>query len=152
MLRKINIFLSLVVILFFSGSCVKNSDEPVFDIQPVIEIGTVSQDTIVQFQDQLSIQIYYEDGDGDLGHPDSEVNSLFVKDARLENEDAYYLAPVAPVGANVSITGSLNIILDQTFLLGNADQEQTTFSIYLIDQAGHQSNTIQTSPITIIRE
>lgn len=133
-------------------ACVVNSDDPVFDVKPLIEIVEISQDTLVQFQDQLSIKISYEDGDGDLGNPNSEINSLFVKDARLENEDAYYLAPVAPVGSSVSITGTFNIILDQTFLLGNGDEEQTIFSIYLIDQAGNQSNEIQTDPITIIRE
>ena len=138
--------------LILLAACETVSDEPVFDLSPKIELVAVSSDTIVQFQDSLSIIIRYEDGDGDLGNDNSEINSLFVKDARLEKEDEYYLAPIAPTGSEVSITGTINLILGKTFILGNAPQEQTTFTIHLVDQAGNQSNTIQTNPITIIKE
>ncbi len=133
-------------------SCEKVSNDPVFALQPKIELLEISSDTIIEFQQSISLKIQYEDGDGDIGHPDPDQNSLFVKDARLANEDAYYLAPIAPVDAGVSITGTLNLILENTFLLGNADQESTIFTIYLVDQAGNQSNVIETTPITILRQ
>ena len=133
-------------------ACEKVVDDPVFDLVPHIELLEVSTDTIVEFQQNISIKIQYEDGDGDLGHPDADQNSLFVKDARLAKEDAYYVAPIAPVGSEISITGTLNLILENTFLLGNADEETTIFTIYLVDQAGKQSNIIETPPITITRQ
>ncbi len=133
-------------------SCEKVVDDPVFDLAPSIELLEVSSDTIIEFQQSIDLLLRYEDGDGDIGHPDSDINSLFVKDARLEREDAYYVAPIAPVGADISITGTLRLKLDNTFLLGNADVETTIFTLYLVDQAGNQSNTIETQPITILRQ
>lgn len=145
--------LMLYFLLGLGGmACETVSDDPVFNLSPSIELVELSADTLVQFQDQLSVRISYEDGDGDIGNEDPDVNTIFVKDARLETSEPYYVAPIAPVGSNVSITGTLNLMLSKTFVLGNADQETTTFDIYLIDQAGNQSNTIQTTPITIIRE
>ena len=143
----------LLMLTVLTGlACEKVVDEPVFDLQPSIELLEVSSDTIIEFQQSIDLLIRYEDGDGDIGHPDADQNSLFVKDARLEREDAYYVAPIAPVGSEVSITGTLRLQLDNTFLLGNADVETTVFSLYLVDQAGNQSNTIETPPITILRQ
>lgn len=145
--------LAMYLVICLGGmACETVSDDPVFDLTPSIEIVELSADTLIQFQDQLSIRISYEDGDGDIGSEDPDVNTIFVKDARLENYEPYYVAPIAPLGSNVSITGTLLLMLSKTFVLGNADQEVTTFDIYLVDQAGNQSNTIQTTPITIIRE
>ena len=150
---SLRFIISTIVFLgLFFTSCEKVSDEPVFDLAPRIELLEVSSDSIVQFQDNLNIRISYEDGDGDLGNEDPDINSIFVKDARLQNIEGYYVAPIAPVGSNVSIKGTLNLILEKTFILGNADEEKTSFDIYLIDQAGNQSNTIETDPITILKE
>ncbi len=147
------IYLTLLPLLLLLGlACEKTSDEPAFDLTPKIELIAVSSDTIVQFKDSLNIRIYYEDGDGDIGNADPDINSIFVKDARLEGEEAYYVAPITPDGAEISITGTLNLILGTTFILGNADQEKTTFTIFLIDKAGNQSNSIETGPITILKD
>ncbi len=151
-MNKLLYFTLLPLLLFLGLACEKTSDKPAFDLSPKIELVDVSSDTILQFKDSLNIRIYYEDGDGDLGNADPEINSIFVKDARLESEEAYYLAPVTPDGAEASITGTLNLILGTTFILGNADQEKTSFTIFLLDKAGNQSNTIETGPITILKE
>ena len=152
MRKRLYLLPFLFLVLFLGISCETVSDEPVFDLSPKIELLDISSDTILQFQDNLMVQFSYEDGDGDLGNADPDINSIFVKDARLEREEGYYVAPIAPVGAEISIRGSLNLILEKTFILGNAAQEKTTFSIYLVDQAGNQSNTIETGPITIIKD
>ena len=117
------------VVLFLGLACEKTSEDPVFDLTPKIELLDLSSETLVQFKDNLNIRINYEDGDGDIGNDDPDINSLFVKDARLEKEDGYYVAPVAPAGAEISITGTLKLVLEKTFILGNADQEKTTFTI-----------------------
>lgn len=138
--------------LVFSMSCETISDEPQFDLEPVIELLEVSKDTIIQFEENIQIKIKYEDGNGDLGNPDPDVNSIFIKDNRLESADEYYLAPLAPVDAEISITGELNIQLSTTFLLSNADEETTKYTLYVVDRAGNQSNSIETETITILKE
>ncbi len=143
-----------VVFLFLICSilgCTKESDELSFDLAPHIELLSISNDTIVEFQESLSFSISYEDGDGDLGNPDADINSLFVQDSRLENEDEFYVQPLAPVGETISITGTLSIEMASTFVLGNGDSEVAVFSIYVVDRAGRKSNVVETEPITIIR-
>ena len=150
-MKKLPLFLS-VFLSIASFSCEKVSDEPAFEETPRIELATVSQDTLVEFQDQLVLTINYEDGDGDLGNPDPDINSIFVKDSRLEAADEYYLGPLAPEGSSVSIQGTLNLELSTTFLLGNGSEENTIFTIYVVDRKGNQSNSIETPNITILRD
>ena len=146
-----NITVILISYLLLVGSCTTVSDEPLFDTTPVIEIISISNDTIVEFQESLHIIISYEDGDGDLGSPDPDENTLFVKDNRLKKEDEYFVYPLAPYGESISITGTLSIALNNTFILGNGTTEQTNFTIYMIDRAGNKSNVVKTETITIVK-
>ena len=144
-------FILLLFVLLLSN-CEEIGNEPAFDEVPNIRLDSLSTTTLVEFQDRLEITIAYEDGDGDLGNPDPDINSIFVKDSRLENEDEYYLGPLAPLDADVSIQGKINLVLSTTFLLGNGTQESTIYSIYLVDRAGNQSNTIETDEIIIQKQ
>ena len=150
--RRLSYWLSFLLLGLLLPSCEKVSDEPVFDIQPRIELLELSDNTLTQFRDPLRIRIAYEDGDGDLGHPNADINSIFVRDSRLAEEDQYYLAPLAPDGASISIQGTLNIELPPTFILGNADRETTVFTLYLVDRAGNESNRIETGEIRIVKD
>jgi hypothetical protein len=143
------LFVISLSLLFFS--CEKNSTDPVFSKIPTIKITEVSHDTLVQFIDQLVLKIEYEDGDGDLGNANPDVNSIFVKDSRLENPDEYYLPPLAPDSAMVSITGIFNLELSTTFLFGNGTEESAIFEVFVIDRAGNVSETVETTPILIIK-
>ena len=143
----------LIVLTFpFLQNCETSTNDLSFDTTPAIKIVAVDKDTLVQFLDSLIITIEYEDGDGDLGTSDPDVNSIFVKDARLELADEYYLPPLAPEEARVSITGEIQLILKPTFLLGNGDQEQTKYSVYWVDRAGNQSNLVETQDILIKKQ
>lgn len=133
-------------------ACEKIEAGPAFDEAPLIELTALSKDTLVQFTDQLVLTIRYQDGDGDLGNPDPDVNSIFVKDSRLEEADEYYLGPLAPPGSEVSIQGNLELHLAPTFLLGNGDYEAAEFSIHVVDRAGHRSNTIETGAVILLRD
>jgi hypothetical protein len=133
-------------------SCEKIVDEQVFPPEPSIVLLEVSQDSILQFTEQLVLTFQYEDGDGDLGTSDPDVNAIFVQDSRLVNPDEYYLPPLAPEDASISITGTFQLELSPTFLLGNGSQETTEYSIYVVDRAGNQSNTVKTGPILIYKE
>lgn len=140
-----------LILAFGIGACETISNDPVFDLAPRIELTGMSQDTVIQFVESITLNVYYEDGDGDLGNTDPDVNSIYVKDARLEEADKYYLAPLAPAGEKISIQGTLNIELSPTFLLGNGTQEMTILSLYIVDRSGKQSNTIETGEITILK-
>ncbi len=134
------------------ASCEKISDEPAFSVEPHIRLDSLSATELVEFEDQLHLWIWYEDGDGDLGTSDPDLNLITVQDARLSTPDTYYLPPLAPEQARVSIQGRIELVLAPTFVLGNAPSETTTFTIWFTDRAGHESNHIVTPPITILKQ
>lgn len=150
-MKNNHLILSVSLIMLFL-SCEKNSTEPVFSTTPKIKITEISQDTLVQFVDKLILKIEYQDGDGDLGNANPDVNSVFVKDSRLTNADEYYLPPLAPDSAYVSIAGVFNLELSTTFLFGNGTEETTVFEVFVVDRAGNVSETVETAPIFIIKE
>lgn len=145
-----SLLLSLAGLIIFS-SCSKD-DGPPFSVVPEIELVGISPDTVTEFRDVLIITIEYRDGDGDLGQEDPDVNSLFVRDARLENYDGFYIGPIAPIGTEVAITGQLDIEFPSLFLFGDGAAENTFFYVYLVDRAGNESNEIVTPTVTIVRE
>lgn len=149
-MKKLSIF--LIGFTLFVFSCEKTNTDPVFSTTPAIKITEISQDTLIQFVDKLVLKIEYEDGDGDLGNANPDVNSIFVKDSRLEKADEYYLPPLAPDSAFVSITGTFNLELSTTFLFGNGTEENAVFEVFVVDRAGNQSETVETTPILIIKE
>jgi len=148
---RVIIFIFLLII-FISLACQKTNEDPVFDLIPKIDLLTVSTNEVIEFRDTLIIEIKYEDGDGDLGNANPDINSIFVKDARLSQADEYYLGPLAPEDAQISITGTLELRLSPTFIFGNGTSESTTFDIFVKDRMGNESNVITTESIMIVRE
>ncbi len=143
---------SLCAFLLCLGvACTKQTDDLSFDRAPRITLDSISHDTLVEFQDRLLLYLSYEDGDGDLGTSDPDVNSVFVKDSRLSAADPYYLPPLAPEDSEISIQGNLIIELNPTFLLGNGDEESTVFSLFIVDRAGNESNVTETGEILLVR-
>lgn len=146
-LSKLLLFASLLIIT----GCGKE-DDITYSNTPVIELISISQDTIRQYEDVLSIRISYKDGDGDIGFEDPEEYALYVRDIRLEAFDGFYVGPLAPPDAEVPIQGELNIEFPSLFLFGNGAVEQTRFEIKMFDRAGNESNVIETDFVAIIRE
>lgn len=132
-------------------ACTKVDNSPSFPVEPAIKLLNVSTTDVLEFHDTLQILLEYEDGDGDLGNVDPDIPGLVVKDARLLVPDSFHLQPLAPPSAQVSIRGELLVRLPQLFLLGNGQTETTRFRVKLLDRAGHESNEIETPPITIRR-
>ena len=140
--------LTAFVLLF--TTCTTVSDELTFPVEPSLELLSTSDTELTEFTEPLVLQLRYEDGDGDLGNADPDVNSIFVRDERLSEPDAYYLAPLAPDGARISITGELTVELNPTFRLGNAPTETTTFTLWITDRAGNESNRLTIGSVTIV--
>jgi hypothetical protein len=144
-----NLFIVLGLLILIA--CKKEDDITYPDI-PEIQLLGLSNDTIQQYEDVLTIRIFYKDGDGDIGFENPEEYALFVRDVRLQAFDGFYVGPLAPPDANVPIQGELSIEFPNLFLFGNGALEQTRFEIKMVDRAGNESNLIETDLVSIIRE
>ncbi|MCB0703759.1 MAG: hypothetical protein KDC34_00550 [Saprospiraceae bacterium] len=153
------IFLSIIGLLFLLNSCTKETQDtienevnPTISNTPKIELLEVNQQSVVAYEDQLIFTIEYLDGDGDLGSLDPDKMNIELVDQR---DPAllifgYHLSPRAPEGSEISIQGTLDIILDNTILLDSDNStENTTFKIRILDEAGNWSNEVESPVITI---
>lgn len=118
---------------------------------PVISNLTVTPMEAIEFADSVLISFDYTDRNGDLGHPDPNVNQLSVKDSRLEFADMYHLQPLAPMGEDVEIQGRLTVKLNGLFVLGNSNSEKLQFSIQLQDRGGNMSNLLVSGTVMVVR-
>ena len=126
--------------------------EEVMPTTPEIALVSVSAQEVTKFQDHVTVRFSYKDGDGDLGQTDPDDYTLWVKDARLEGSDGYHIPPLAPAGSEVPIQGEFTVELNALFLLGNSGQEQTTYTMYVVDRAGNSSNQFTTGTIVITND
>lgn len=126
--------------------------EALIDPVPAIELRSIGPKMVKELQDSVRIRIFYQDGDGDLGggHPDS--NNVFVIDNRSGLKNGFRLQNLVPDGSAVPIQGELDILLNSLFISDSNASQAVNFSIYLIDQAGHKSNTLITENLNIYRE
>lgn len=143
-----NLF-ALLVIVFLLAGCKK---EEVMPSAPEIALVSVSTQEVAQFEERVTVRFSYKDGDGDLGQADPDNYTLWVKDARLEGTDGYHIPPLAPEDAEVPIQGELEVELNALFLLGNSGQEETQYTMYVIDRAGNRSNEFTTGTIVITND
>lgn len=123
--------------------------EEVMPSTPEIAFVSMSAQSVHEFNERVKVRFSYKDGDGDLGQEDPDNYTLWVKDARLEGTDGYHIPPLAPEGSEVPIQGELEVELNALFLLGNSGQEETSYTMYVIDRAGNRSNEFTTGTITI---
>lgn len=134
--------------LFLCFSC--NKDKIEFDSTPSIEVTAISPGSVQEFTEPVTITIKYKDGDGDLGENSSGVKNCFVTDNRIGIISSFRIQQLGPEGSNIPITGSLNIDLGgQGITDTSLSNQNVSFSVYVIDRAGHISNTATTAAITI---
>lgn len=138
-----------IIMACFAATACKKEKVEVLPMEPSIELIGIGPETVVEFAEPLSLRFSYKDGDGDLGRPDPDDHSLWVKDSRLSEADGYHIIPLAPEDAQIPIQGELEVELSPLFLLGNGDQEIMTYTFHVEDRAGNRSNSITTPPITI---
>ena len=143
MIKQISIILLCFVLI---TSCKKEDNAPKI---PEISLVSISPTTLVQFEEPVNIVIGYKDLDGDLGFENPDSFALQIKDNRLEDPDWYHVPPLSPIGSNVSIQGELDIQISSLFLLGNGSEEQTSFTIKMVDRAGNWSQEIMTPQLII---
>jgi hypothetical protein len=137
---------SLVIVALLLSQCKK--DDPIASETPDIELESVSSMNVLE-GDPLTFRIKYTDGDGDLGENNPDVHNLFLTDNRVNVTYQYRVKELAPEGSSIIIRGHLDVELNSTAITNGSNSQSVTYSIYVVDRAGHQSNTVSTSSITI---
>ena len=137
-----------LVLVFATSSCVE--DYP-FDGKPNINLLQSGPDTVHEFTDSIYFKISYEDGDGDLGENNTDDQNLFVTDNRNGIQYKYRIRELVPGNTNVPVQGTLVFSINNTFIIGTGNSEQVTYNIHVIDRGNHESNTLTTKPITILK-
>jgi hypothetical protein len=144
--NRINISIAAIFLTTLFIGCKK---ETVLSGIPSITILSVNPVNVVDFKDSITIFVKYEDADGDLGMSDPDLNVLYIKDSRLSEADYYFVKPLAPPNTNINIQGQINVVIKNTFLLGSAKTETTTYELKIKDKKGNWSNSAVTPVITI---
>lgn len=138
----------LLLIFFLFTTCRKSDVDNEFSISLI----GVSPSEIVEFEENINVNISYSHNKGFIGFSDPDYLSLEVKDSRLSNADYYHLIPLSPPQNDVSITGEIHIHIDAPFILGNGDIETLTFTIRIQDKEKNWSNKITTDLITVKKQ
>lgn len=128
-------------------SCTKG-EETVSDI-PAIEFISVSPQSVTQYVDSLTFVIGYEDGNGDLGSNDPDTRNLFLTDSRNNVTYEFRVKQLSPTGSTISIKGTLSVVLENVGLINGSSTEAAVYSIYVVDEAGNRSNTVESSVVDI---
>lgn len=143
-MRNLFIFCSMLLLL---SSCKK--DNGILDT-PIIEFVSISPNPAIKYQDEVTITIKYTDGNGDLGENTPDKKNLFVTDKRNNVVFKFRVTQLAPDNSEIAIQGNLDIKLTpQGFIDDNNTSEKTTYTIYMVDRAGNQSNSIETTELQI---
>ena len=143
-----NKFGYIALLVFFFAGCKKDDVE--FPIEPSIEFVSIQPGSIRQFE-KVIVTIRYEDGDGDLGENKDGVKNCFVTDNRIGITYESRIQQLAPDNASIPITGNLNIDLGAQLLTDSVSQQSVTYTVYLVDRAGHRSNSVTTTAVVIYR-
>jgi len=125
-------------------------EEALAPVAPVLTLVSISPTTVTAHTDSVRIALIYSDAQGDIGELDPDEPSLSVRDQRLTTADWVHIPPVTPDMMELSVSGALDVVLPPLFLLGNGDQESTTFTLQLFDRAGNKSEPLVTPVITIL--
>lgn len=158
MLRLIY-FLTISFILSYY-SCTQTPD---FPVEPVISNFRLNKDSLVQGlgnQDSIQFIIDFTDGDGDLGSNDSL--NIFILDNRDGSIFEQFQIPFIPeAGANNGIQGTITAFANSTCCVYPNMQppcspstefptNELTFTIYIKDRAGNESNHLVSPIITLL--
>jgi hypothetical protein len=157
-----NTFIILALAFVGLSSCVKEKN---FPVQPVIEFKTYSSISI----DSADCYISFTDGDGDIGvntgdtvpdlimkylYKDTTSGAYFPFDSDPTNttfDTLFYkfrIPNVTPTGQYKALEGEIRTKLRQSPLY-YPTHRFVKFEIQIRDRAGHKSNTVTTSEITV---
>ncbi|MEL6255893.1 MAG: hypothetical protein AAFR87_28065 [Bacteroidota bacterium] len=150
-MKKAWVHIAFWVIFLTIWSCERQVAIGPFDPAPILHQISLSQDSLIEFQDSLFLYLDYEDANGDLGYSLPDQKSLWIKDSRLEEADWYHVPPLAPEGIEVHIQGRFRIDLGSPFMLSNDELEEIVYKVKLQDRAGNWSEEISSDTLVLRR-
>ena len=145
---KIGFYLLLLMVLGIA-SCKKDKVDLLDPVPKILSI-TATPKIVVAYQDSIVFVVEYRDGDGDLGENAPDAYNLFVQDNRINIVEKFRVRELAASGAEIPITGKLNVILDRTGITDNSNAQTATFTIWIRDRAGNESEKVVTEGIRIV--
>jgi len=148
-IRFKSIFILLFALCVMTISCKKEKIE--ISTTPEIKLVEVSPNPIREYKDKVVFNIYYKDGDGDIGENADAIKNLFITDSRNNITYQFRVKQLAPSNAGVAIEGNLLVELNSAAILNGSNSQAVEYSIYLKDRAGNISNTVTSSGITIVK-
>ncbi len=140
---------NLAILFFVSLAVVSCKKTEEIGPIPEIEFISVTPGNVQEYADSLVFTIKYRDGDGDLGENTSGAENFFLADSRNNVIYKFRIPQLAPDNSSIIIEGNLNVTLANTAIIDGSNSQTFTYSIYVKDRAGNQSNTVVTSPVTV---
>jgi hypothetical protein len=144
-----NRYTIIYLLIFFFIAC-KKEKNPISDT-PEIAFVSVTPATLQAYNEKLTFTISYIDGDGDLGENNADAKNFFLVDNRNNVTYHFRIPELAPTGSGIAIKGNLNVSLDNAGLSGDDSVQIYNYTIYVKDRAGHESNRVGTSPVTVLK-
>lgn len=131
---------------YFLSSC--NTGEEISEV-PEISFESVAPNVVTEYQDSLVFTISYRDGDGDLGENNTDNDNVFVQDSRNQVTYGFRVQQLAPDNANIAIQGNMNVTLPNTAIVNGGTSESVSYTIWVVDRAGNESNKVTSSTVTV---
>lgn len=144
MMKRNALFLFGAALLF--AAC--DTDPEISEI-PEISFESVVPNVVTEYQDSLYFTISYRDGNGDLGENNTDENNLFIQDSRNDVTYGFRIQQLAPTNSDIIIQGNINVTLDNTAIIDGGASESVSYTIWVVDRAGNESNRISTSTVTV---
>jgi hypothetical protein len=153
MIKKETYFLIFFVAIFFAcnNDPIEGDPNEIISNIPYIELRSVTPTTVIEYEDSILFEIFYQDGDGDLGYESPDSLSLFITDTRIFTVEKYYIPLLSPAGTELTIQGLLNVKLDRTIMIDDTNPSETVqFKLQIKDRAGNYSNFVTSQEITVL--
>lgn len=162
------LFIALVLSIIFS--CVS---PPEYPKEPIIEYvglnkGSIIQGSSNQTPDSVVVTFSYTDGDGNIGAPsDGDFqNNIFITDSRDGFTQTVSVPFIPSLGVGNGISGEVSFAIynvnggmccifndkngqDPCTASLQFPTDTLSYTIYIIDQEGNESNRIETEPIVL---
>jgi len=130
------------ILMLVAASCGKNGN---FSSTPTLTFTSVTPDDVASF-DSMQIVCAFTDKEGDI------QDSIYYRASNgLTTDFVGYAIPSFPTQKNLQGNIILQLYpgLDFPAPVGGAAADTVYISIFIKDQAGHSSDTVQTTPIIV---
>ncbi|MBK6731779.1 MAG: hypothetical protein IPG60_12740 [Bacteroidetes bacterium] len=144
----IKIFFSVAITAILITSCIK---PPEYPIEPFIRFESVNKVNFIKFDpDSLKVDIYFEDGDGDIGGLEIDSLNMFWEDSRVPGYRIGSKIPFVNLeGNHKAISGVIHATRGISTCISATDVDTFHYSIQIRDRAGNWSNIIETPDLYI---